>query len=55
MLYLENKRREREPRSTKYDEVYVKRELDDGTVAKQHVDKVSSVLNTVPTVECVAR
>ncbi|KAJ2912369.1 hypothetical protein MD484_g8049, partial [Candolleomyces efflorescens] len=39
MLYLENKRREREPRSTKYDDVYVKRELDDGTVAKQHVDK----------------
>ncbi|RXW18286.1 hypothetical protein EST38_g7565 [Candolleomyces aberdarensis] len=39
MLALENKRREREPRSTKYDEVYVKRELDDGTVAKQHVDK----------------
>ncbi|KAJ2922983.1 hypothetical protein H1R20_g14113, partial [Candolleomyces eurysporus] len=39
MLALENKRREREPRSTKYDDVYVKRELDDGTVAKQHVDK----------------
>ncbi|KAF6765362.1 membrane transporter [Ephemerocybe angulata] len=39
MLYLENKRRDREPRSAKYDEVYMKKELSDGTVEKHHVDK----------------
>ncbi|KAG2016598.1 membrane transporter [Coprinopsis cinerea AmutBmut pab1-1] len=38
-LYLDNKKRDREPRSTKYDEVYIKKELADGTVEKQHVDK----------------
>ncbi|KAH6885591.1 membrane transporter [Coprinopsis sp. MPI-PUGE-AT-0042] len=39
VLHLENKRREREPKSTKYDKVFIKKTLDDGTVDKQHVDK----------------
>ncbi|KAJ3513868.1 hypothetical protein NMY22_g14913 [Coprinellus aureogranulatus] len=39
MLYLENRRRDRQPRSTKYDEVYVKKVLEDGTVEKHLVDK----------------
>lgn len=39
ILYLENKKREREPKSTKYDQVYVKKTLDDGTIEKHHVDK----------------
>jgi hypothetical protein len=49
MLYLENRRRDREPRSMKYDEVYMKKELADGTVEKQLVDKVkvSSLMETL--------
>lgn len=49
MLYLENRRRDRETRSTKYDEVYMKKELADGTVEKQLVDKVkvSSLMETL--------
>lgn len=42
MLALENKRRDKEERSTKYDDVYIKKDMGDGTIEKQHVDKVSS-------------
>lgn len=40
MLHLENKRRDREPRSSKFDEVYVNRVSPDGTVTGHRVEKV---------------
>ncbi|TFK22098.1 membrane transporter [Coprinopsis marcescibilis] len=39
MLYFENKRRDNQPRDTSYDEMYMKKEEEDGTIIKQRVDK----------------
>jgi hypothetical protein len=40
MLDRENKRRDREPRSTQYDEVFVEKVAPDGSVTIHRVDKV---------------
>lgn len=43
VLARENKRRDREPKDTKYDSVFVEIMLADGTKVERRVEKVSDV------------